>query len=121
MISGARAWSERVVARASFDGARTLRLREPTGQDELALDGIDTSAATAFLSRLVDRPDDVAALAATDRDGLLAALHRGLWGDRILTSLECPSCSAMYDLSFELSALQRHLQSERRETRPLGR
>ena len=120
MISGARAWSERVVARASFDGARALRLREPNGEDELALDGIDTRAATAFLSRLADRPDEIPALAATDRDALLAALHRGLWGDRILTSLECPACAAMYDLSFELSALQRHLQSERRETRPLG-
>ena len=78
MISGARAWSERVVARASFDGARALRLREPNGEDELALDGIDTRAATAFLSRLADCPDEVPALAATDRDALLAALHRGL-------------------------------------------
>ena len=58
MISGARAWSERVVARASFDGARALRLREPNGEDELALDGIDTRSRLLDADRMLDEQLD---------------------------------------------------------------
>jgi len=58
------------------------------------------------------RPRQCAAadLSASDRDALLAALHRAAWGDRITSSLRCPACGEMVDLSFELSALQRQLQ-----------
>ncbi|GEN98726.1 hypothetical protein NSE01_05590 [Novosphingobium sediminis] len=113
MIVAARGWSERVSPRTSFADPPTLRLREPTGQDELSLEGIDTRAATRLLTRLADPPDAIVALSASDRDLLLAALHRGLWGDRIVSSLECAACGAPYDLSFTLSDLQRQIESAR--------
>ncbi|WP_421837949.1 hypothetical protein [Novosphingobium sp.] len=113
MTVGTRAWAERVIPRASFPEPQTLRLREPTGHDELSLDGVDTRAAARLLARLADPPGAVAALSASDRDRLLAVLHRGLWGDRIVSSLECPACAAPYDLSFTLSELQQQIESTR--------
>ncbi len=109
------------------------RLRELRGSDELALQGVDTRSAVQLLDRLlappldartlapsppwvegwgVGRPRQCAAadLSASDRDALLAALHRATWGDRITSSIRCPACEQMVDLSFELSALQRQLQ-----------
>ena len=52
-----------------------------------------------------------ATLCAADRDALLSALHRRLWGDRILSSPTCVGCGAPFDLSFRLSDMQRHLHS----------
>lgn len=93
------------------------RLRELRGSDELALQGVDTRAAVQLLDRVLDRdrgpdapPCAAADLSASDRDALLAALHRANWGDRITSSIRCPACEQMVDLSFELSALQRQLQ-----------
>lgn len=120
MSQVARAWTEHVLTQASYPEAQRLRLREPTGFDELAVHGIDTCAATALLSRLVDPSEPVAELAASDRDALLAALHRGLWGDRILSSLQCSACKVMYDLSFELSLLQRQICAEREPVTAIG-
>jgi hypothetical protein len=113
MTVAARAWSERVTPRVTFTAPQSLRLREPDGNDELSLDGIDTRAAATLLARLVEPAGAVAALAAPDRDALLAVLHRGLWGDRIETSLACGSCGSIYDLSFTLTALQRSIEAGR--------
>lgn len=105
-----RAGSERVPLRHGPAPARFARLREPRGSDELAPSGVDTGSAVLLLDRLLDAPPCGAGeLSASDRDGLLAALHRALWGDRIVSSLACPACGEMYDLSFELSSLQRQL------------
>lgn len=90
------------------------RLREPRGEDELSLEGVDTFCAVRLLDRLLE-PDTLgeglgaADLSASDRDALLAGLHRSLWGDRIVGTLHCAGCGQPYDMSFELSALQRHL------------
>lgn len=107
--------TERIALRHCQATPLLARLREPRGEDELAVDGVDTRAAVALLGRLVDAPpaaQPVAELSASDRDALLAALHRQLWGDRIVSSLRCPACEAWYDLSFELSGLQRHLAQQ---------
>jgi hypothetical protein len=105
-----QAWTERIALRHLAPVPQVARLREPHGHDELALAGVDTCAAVHLLDRLLDAPGaSAAALSASDRDGVLAALHRGLWGDRIVSSLACGACGALYDLSFELSALQRQL------------
>lgn len=102
--------SERVALRHVGQARVQAQLREPDGQDELSVDGVDTRAAAALLSRLIEPAAlDVGALSASDRDALLAALHRRLWGDRILASLDCAACGAPYDLDFALSALQRQL------------
>lgn len=100
-----------------------VSLREPCGADEIAVDGVDTRSAVALLGRLLDgvevrggstapglAPGLVASeLVASDRDALLAALHRCCWGDRIVTTLTCSRCERLFDLSFELSAVQRYL------------
>lgn len=105
-----QAWTERIVLCHAGPAPCVARLREPQGHDELALAGVDTHAAVQLLDRLLDASVGGAAnLSARDRDAALAALHRALWGDRILTSLACAACGAMYDLSFELSALQLQL------------
>jgi hypothetical protein len=105
-----RAWSERIRLQHMPDASRLARLSEPAGDDELSLQGTDTRAAVQLLDRLSDPPGtSTTEFSASDRDRLLAALYRGLWGDRIVSSLTCAACGAVYDLSFELSGLQREL------------
>ena len=89
-----------------------VTLSEPTGRDEIAVDGVDTRSAVALLARLlVGSPVDAFKLTASDRDALFAALQRHFWDDRIVATLTCTACSRPFDLSFELSAVQRHLAS----------
>lgn len=105
--------TERVVLRhppAAAGAANSIALRELRGRDELSIEGIDTRAALALLDRLIGREGpDAKSLCASDRDALLAALHRREWGDRILTTLQCVGCGQRFDLSFELSQVQAHL------------
>ena len=102
--------TERVTLRHAAAPA-VVALREPTGRDEIAVDGVDTRSAVALLDRLLRGAAAPSAmqLAAADRDALLAALHRQCWGDRIVTTLTCVACTSPFNLSFELSAVQRHL------------
>ena len=102
---------------AAHGGVCRLALREVRGEDELAVDGIDTRAALRLIDRLVDRDDTDApsanALCASDRDRLLAAVYRHAWGDTILATPTCIRCGQPFDLSFSLAALQRHLDAQR--------
>jgi hypothetical protein len=106
-------WNERIRVCHAGAAPQALRLREPRGADELALDGVDTRAAVHWLDALLDGQPAAAELSASDRDALLAGVHRALWGDRIVSSFACVACGKMVDLSFELSALQRDLASRR--------
>jgi hypothetical protein len=100
---------ERVALR-QLPVAASVRLRELRGDDELSVQGVDTRCTVDLLDRLLASTGwSAAALCASSRDALLAALHRSVWGDRIVSSLRCAACEAMYDLSFTLSALQREL------------
>ena len=103
--------SARVALRQHRAAPLWARLRELNGEDEMALGGVDTHSAVQLLDRLLDHQVDggAAGLCAVDRDALLAALHRQRWGERIVSSLHCPACGALFDLSFELGALQRSL------------
>jgi hypothetical protein len=103
------AWNERICVWHAGPSPQAVRLREPCGADELALDGVDTGAAVRWLDALIDGPPAAAELSASDRDALLAGVHRALWSDRIVSSFACVACGKMVDLSFELSALQRDL------------
>jgi len=108
-----QARTERVALRHAAAEPRLARLREPTGGDELAVGGIDTRSCVALLDRIVEgAPCPAADLSASDRDGLLAALHRALWGDRVVSTLRCEACGEPYDLAFELSWLQRALLAQ---------
>src|SRR4051812_31050242 len=103
--------TERVRLRHT-EGLPLVTIREPTGKDEITVEGVDTAAATGLLGRLVSgggcRPSR---MAASDRDSLLAALHRHCWGDRIASTLTCTGCGNPFDLSFQLTALQSHLNA----------
>ena len=112
-MRGAHTWTERVPLRFAAEAPRWVRLREPTGDDLLALDGVDTRAATRLLDRLLDGAAEAATLAASDRDALLAALHRGMFSDDIISSIDCARCGQPFDMVFQLSALQRQLETER--------
>jgi hypothetical protein len=106
--------TERVSLRHLTSGPlAVVALREPNGRDEMAVEGVDTRSAVALLERLLNRagpePLRAAQLSARDRDALLAALHRQLWGDRIVATLTCIACASRFDLSFDLSAVQRHV------------
>jgi hypothetical protein len=102
-----------VALRFAADRPQRAHLREPLGADELAVAGVDTRSAVDLLDRLLEAsPCSAAELCSSDRDALLAGLHRLLWGDRIECSLSCPACQSLYDLSFELSALEHHLHKQ---------
>ena len=103
--------TERVMLRHAAAAPAVVALREPSGRDEIAVDGVDTRSAVALLDRLLrgSAAPTAMQLAAPDRDALLAALHRQCWGDRIVTTLTCSACASKFSLSFELSAVQRHL------------
>ncbi|KAF0813708.1 hypothetical protein IGB42_02061 [Andreprevotia sp. IGB-42] len=105
-----------VLYSAPAGTARRVTLRELRGRDELAVEGVDTRAAVALLERLLDAAEPAlraGSLAATERDALLAALYRQLWGDHIVSTLTCPACQLRYDLSFSLRELQSHLAAGR--------
>lgn len=116
--------TERVRLRVATTGEgahQVLSLREPNGRDELDVTGVDTRAALRLLDRLLKTaarpgPANAAELCASDRDALLAALYRLCWGDRILSTLTCVRCGQRFDLSFQLSAVQRHLYAAPGET-----
>ncbi|HUH98345.1 MAG TPA: hypothetical protein VLZ89_13355 [Anaerolineales bacterium] len=61
--------------------------------------------------------EHVRALAVLDRDILLVALRRRLFGDRIVSTIRCPeeNCGKLVDIEFKLGDLQ---LPERTESRP---
>lgn len=122
--------TERVAIRLAGENVgfgAYLTLREPCGHDEMAVAGLDTRTAVELLERLLERnpaartKPNAVKLSACDRDALLAALHRLCWGDRILSSLNCAACTRPFDLSFELSALQRQLHAQHQPLPPAWR
>ena len=83
---------------------RRVYLRELAGRDELA----DSTAVELIDALLIDRPGaarrpgDAARLTLSEADRVLAALYRGLYGDRVECYLNCPACRASYEMSFDL-------------------
>jgi hypothetical protein len=113
--------SERIIVRFCNDGlstqAATVCLNELTGQDEMSVAGINTACSIDLLDKIVAEHSGSAGLSArklcaSDRDSLLAALHRQYWGDTIVSSLTCSACGKQFDLSFTLSDLQSHINSD---------
>ncbi len=106
-----------VTLRATPDAERPaprITLGDLRGSDEIALSGIDTQAAVRLLDRLIGSGGGDAAartLSASDRDRLLAALHRDAFGDIINATPSCAQCRERFDVSFSLSELQRHLDA----------
>lgn len=94
-------------------------VRPLRGDDEESVVDADTWSAIALVDRLlVDvagaacGPGHAAALAAADRDRVLAAVYRAELGDRVASTVACPACAAQFDLDFRLSALCAAIQPD---------
>ncbi|MBK9036248.1 MAG: hypothetical protein IPL61_34225 [Myxococcales bacterium] len=93
-------------------------VRPLRGDDEESVVDADTWSAIALVDRLlVDvagaacAPGQASALAAADRDRVLATVYRAELGDRIASTVTCPACQAQFDLDFQLSALCAAIQA----------
>jgi hypothetical protein len=98
----------RVLLDTGLDNRRVAWLRAPTGGDELSAErGVD-----ALLDRcLVDRGERTVApgmarrLPLPDRDRLLLALQRMLFGDQVDGDARCSRCGESFSLRFSLASL----------------
>ena len=96
-----------VLLEPGIDGRGRAFLRALTGADEVAAE----AGAIALLDRLLVagsqaiRPGEAARLPIADRDRLLAALYRDLFGDRIEADVPCRSCDRPFAVGFSLAAL----------------
>ena len=96
-----------VLLDPGIDGRRRAFLRAVTGADEVRAD----AGAIALLDRLLAagsqtiRPGEAAHLAVADRDRLLAAIHREMFGDRIEADAPCRDCGRLFAVTFSLAAL----------------
>lgn len=83
-----------------------------TGAAELAVTGTGAMAAIALIDACLLVRDggplaagDAALITTSDRDRLMAMLHRRTFGGRISGSAACGSCPERYDFDFELDQL----------------
>ena len=91
-----------------LEGCRRACLRPLTGADEAAAE----VGAIVLLDRLLVagggdaiRPGDAARLAVADRDRLLAAVQRDLFGDRVEADALCRHCARPFAVAFSLTAM----------------
>ncbi|MBN1875038.1 MAG: hypothetical protein JXA33_12470 [Anaerolineae bacterium] len=100
-------------------GGTWAALREICGRDEEEM--LDTGTVTAI--QLLDRllvnvpgthisPGSAAALTASDRDRLLAAVYQRTYGPRVESTLYCSGCGAPFDMEFSLQELLDKLRGE---------
>ncbi|MGH6899858.1 MAG: hypothetical protein ACREJ5_25450 [Geminicoccaceae bacterium] len=96
-----------VLLDPGIDGRRRAFLRSLSGADQVAAD----AGALALLDRLLVagsqaiRPGEAARLPVADRDRLLAAVHREVFGDRIEADAPCRGCQRLFAIAFSLAAL----------------
>lgn len=107
------------VALDGASGEAWAGLRELCGYDEAAVADTGTHTALQLLDRLLVEaphthvgPGDAAALTASDRDRLLAAVYRRAYGDHITGTVHCIHCGDPFDLHFSLPALLDSLRQE---------
>jgi len=96
-----------VLLDPGIDGRRRAFLRSLSGADQLAAD----AGALALLDRLLVagsraiNPGEAARLPVADRDRLLAAVQRDVFGDRIEADAPCRACNRLFAVAFSLAAL----------------
>jgi hypothetical protein len=96
-----------VLLDPGIDGRRRAFLKSLTGADEMAAD----AGALVLLDRLLVAgsqaigPGEAARLPVADRDRLLAAIHRDVFGDRIEADAPCQGCHRLFAIAFSLAAL----------------
>jgi len=91
---------------------RWALLREPSGFDEESVGGRGTIDAVRLLDGLLVAapgaavaPGDAARLSVPERDFLLAAAYRMVWGPKIEGTLRCAGCGELFDFAFSLDDL----------------
>jgi hypothetical protein len=99
--------------------ASRARLRDIGGHAELAA----RSATTSDAIRLIDEvlvedegalpPGSAADLPAADRDRILGAIYRSVYGDAVESTVRCRACDKPFDISFSLTALGAHITGAR--------
>jgi hypothetical protein len=104
-----------VLLDPGIDGRRRAFLRSLSGADHVAAD----AGALALLDRLLVagsqaiHPGEAARLSMADRDRLLAALQRDVFGDRIEADAPCRDCNRPFAVAFSLAALIDGQRTER--------
>lgn len=103
-------------------GSRVAYLREPRGVDELAVDPGHPAAASLLVARLIvaGAGEGAREMTVHDRDLVLAALYRHLFGDKIESVVRCRGCDTLVEASFSLVALIAHRVPDYRAGRPDG-
>ncbi len=88
-------------------------LREISGNEEWMVQRADTLAAVQLLDHLLleipgtdCKPGQASQLSAADRDRMLAAIYRRMYGETVATTLTCRQCHQDFDLDFELDELE---------------
>jgi hypothetical protein len=114
-----------VPLHAAGSERRWAALRPLCGHDELAVDGDGDLEATRLLDRLLLEvpasrigPGSAWSLALSDRDRLLLALYRQLYGDRVEGAVECAACGASFQLAFTLTEIHGGLEPVAGAARP---
>jgi hypothetical protein len=111
------------IERAAAEEASSLAyLREPSGHDELAIEGAGPLSASKLLERLLVEvpgaaivPRDVWNLPLYVRDRLVAFLHVGLFGERLVSLARCANCGDGFELTFSLADLLETQRASREE------
>ncbi|WLB91308.1 hypothetical protein [Bradyrhizobium japonicum] len=94
--------------------------------DELSVDPGRPSAATQLIALLLvsrsgeDAAPEARKLSMHDRDLVLAALYRHLYGDQIESVVRCRGCGTLVEASFSLAALIAHRVPDYSAGRPDG-
>lgn len=95
-----------------------VNLRELRGFDEISLGNVGTSGAITLLDALLQpnagQAISAAALVTADRDAVMGALYKRLFGHRIESTLTC-TCSQKFDLDFSLDDFAAHLLASREQ------
>ncbi len=91
-------------------------LNQISGSEEKRIRGTATVDLVRLIESLIEQRGkmsvgvtDISSLSASDRDRLVAALYRDIYGDRIDATLQCRACESKFDIDFQLSSLQQSL------------
>lgn len=105
----------------------TAFLSQISGVEEKRIHGTATADLVYLIENLIEPRGgfsvgaaDIDGLTASDRDRLVAALYRNIYGDRIDATLQCRACESLFDIDFQLSLLQESLYQEQPEASPDG-
>ncbi|ULQ53228.1 hypothetical protein [Flavihumibacter fluvii] len=106
-------------------GLPGIYLQAIRGAEELQVDQADTTAAVELIQSMLDQQGAAeniraSAIVTADRDRVMAAVYRQLYGPRIESSVTCRHCHEKFDLDFSLDALLEQYKPEETAVRDDG-